>query len=32
MNRAKEPFDPQHKRKMVIKSISKKQRPRRAAK
>jgi hypothetical protein len=32
MNRAKEPFDPQHKRKMVIKSISKKQRPRRPAK
>ena len=32
MNRAKEPFDPKHKRKMVIKSISKKQRPRRPAK
>jgi hypothetical protein len=29
MNRAKEPIDPKHKRKMVIKSISKKQRPRR---
>jgi hypothetical protein len=32
MNRAKEPFDPKHKRKMVIKSISKKQRPRRPSK
>ena len=32
MNRAKEPFDPKQKRKMVIKSISKKQRPRRPAK
>jgi hypothetical protein len=32
MNRAKEPFDPKQKRKMVIKSISKKQRPRRLAK
>jgi hypothetical protein len=29
MNRAKEPIDPEQKRKMVIKSISKKQRPRR---
>jgi hypothetical protein len=29
MNRAKVPFDPKQKRKMVIKSISKKQRPRR---
>jgi hypothetical protein len=29
MNRAKEPIDPKQKRKMVIKSISKKQRPRR---
>jgi hypothetical protein len=32
MNRAKQPFDPRHKGKMVIKSISKKQRPRRPSK
>lgn len=32
MNRAKAPFDPRQKRTMVIKSISKKQRPRRLAK
>lgn len=32
MNRAKVPFDPSQKRTMVIKSISKKQRPRRPAK